>query len=240
MSFLLDALRKSENQKRLGNVPTIHSTADLGARPGKQFKLSLIALVLLPALVVVAWYGWQMFSQPDESPVQVSQPANQAETSVTRTAQEPAPNMQDEVLPAIPQHLPPGSRTKDSRTPVEAFEPPPAAKPAPEPENTTLQSGVLEIEAIPETISPGTEAENRAAALDVISYWQLPESIRQELPEFRISVLVYAEVAEDRFVLMNGKRLVEGSEPQSGLVLEEIRRKGVVFSYRLYRFIVSR
>ncbi len=68
----------------------------------------------------------------------------------------------------------------------------------------------------------------------------MPDAIRGELPEFRISVLVYAERPEDRFLLVNGRRLVEGDSLSPGLVAEEIRREGVVFSYRLYRFLVSR
>ena len=53
----------------------------------------------------------------------------------------------------------------------------------------------------------------------------------------KITVLVYAEQPEERFVLVNGQRLYEGEELQAGLVLSEVRREGVVFSFRRYRFI---
>ena len=39
---------------------------------------------------------------------------------------------------------------------------------------------------------------------------------------------------------MNGARLTEGETTSFGLVLEEIRREGAVFSYRMYHFLVSR
>lgn len=73
-----------------------------------------------------------------------------------------------------------------------------------------------------------------------ISYWELPDSIRADIPEIKFSVLVYANEPADRFVLSNGQRLKEGDSYQQGLVVEEIRRDGVVFSYRLYRFLVER
>ena len=38
---------------------------------------------------------------------------------------------------------------------------------------------------------------------------------------------------------VNGFRMVEGNELASGLVLTEIRQRGLVFSYRDYRFIVG-
>ena len=56
----------------------------------------------------------------------------------------------------------------------------------------------------------------------------------------RFSVLVYSKQPDHRFVLINGQRLVEGDIAQAGLVVEEIRRDGVIFSYRLYQFLVER
>lgn len=72
-----------------------------------------------------------------------------------------------------------------------------------------------------------------------LSYWQLPQGLRNEMPEFRITVLVYAEAPEDRFVLINGERLQEQEELEGGVLLEEIRRDGAVFSFRTYRFLVK-
>ncbi len=71
------------------------------------------------------------------------------------------------------------------------------------------------------------------------SYWQLPQSWRSEMPEFRISVLVYADEPEDRFLFINGERKQEGEEIEGGVVLQEIRRDGAVFSYRNQQFLVK-
>jgi hypothetical protein len=76
-------------------------------------------------------------------------------------------------------------------------------------------------------------------ASDPISFWQIPQALRDGLPEFRINVLVYAEKPEDRFLLINGQRLVEKDELADGVVLDEIRRDGAVFLYRNYRFLVK-
>ncbi len=73
-----------------------------------------------------------------------------------------------------------------------------------------------------------------------ISYWELPDSVRNGVPEIKFSVLVYAEQPENRFVLINGERLIEGDELKPGLVVKHIRRDGVVFSYQLYQFFVKR
>jgi len=73
-----------------------------------------------------------------------------------------------------------------------------------------------------------------------IGYWELPDSIRADVPEIKFSVLVYAANPADRFVLVNGQRLGEGDDLKPGLTVKEIRREGVVFSYRLYQFLVDR
>ncbi len=72
-----------------------------------------------------------------------------------------------------------------------------------------------------------------------ISYWELPQGIRDNLPEIKITVLVYAENPDDRFLLSNGQRMVEKDELDGGLVLDEIRKDGAVFLYRNYRFLVK-
>ena len=84
-----------------------------------------------------------------------------------------------------------------------------------------------------------TRTRVKPVASEPISFWQVPQALRDGLPEIRITVLVYAEATEDRFVLINGQRLVEKEELAPGVVLDEIRRDGAVFSYRKYRFLVK-
>lgn len=88
-----------------------------------------------------------------------------------------------------------------------------------------------------ETTAP---EEYQSPEPDPISYWELPDAVREQVPEIKFSVLVFADIPADRFVLMNGQRLGEGDSYQEGLVVKEIRRDGVVFSYRLYQFLVRR
>jgi general secretion pathway protein B len=84
-----------------------------------------------------------------------------------------------------------------------------------------------------------SDVADQPAESEPISFWQIPQSLRDNLPEFRITVLVYAEKPEDRFVLINGVRLLEQEELVSGVTLDEIRRDGAVFRYRNYRFLVK-
>ena len=150
-----------------------------------------------------------------------------------------------------------------TRTPVESYEPPLSDDPQPEPvvqdvagetaaqntdntqpgpgqANNTVPGKPTSAAAV--TGQPAETAEQKydPGEPEPISYWELPDAVRTDVPEIKFSVLVYATNPEDRFVLINGQRLGEGGSAQPGLVVKEIRRDGVIFSYRLYQFLVER
>jgi hypothetical protein len=89
---------------------------------------------------------------------------------------------------------------------------------------------------IVEYIPPPTKS---VESPDFISYWELPQSLRDKMPSLKITVLVYAIKKEERFVFINGERWVERDRLEPGLILQEIRPDGVVFSYRNQKFMVK-
>ncbi|NNE05843.1 MAG: GspB domain-containing protein [Xanthomonadales bacterium] len=265
MSYLLDALRKSEDLKKQGSAPTIHAAEHHARQAGTPRWVGLILLVLLPLLLLLAWYGWTGREPQAESQAEAAAAGESAQPS------EPAlmPGAAS-VGPADPDRSVSAGPSTDSvrltidRTPVERLESPAEASQldrqatSPDESLSDAQASAVTMERPqnPPT-APSTESvSNDPARLTndqdsqshdfqparpgLIHVWELPESVRSDLVEMKISVLVFAERAEDRFILMNGKRWIEGDEPQQGLVIREIRREGVVFSYRLYQFLVSR
>ena len=75
MSFLLDALRKAEKQRRLGDVPNIHSATETEIRSPRNTGLKAIFVLLLAAFLVLAWFGWHRYTPPQEAAV--AQPSPQ-------------------------------------------------------------------------------------------------------------------------------------------------------------------
>jgi len=68
----------------------------------------------------------------------------------------------------------------------------------------------------------------------------LPAEDRAALPPLKLSMHVYAVHPAERFVLVDGRRYSEGMAVANGLVLEEIRRDGVVLAFRGHRFVLQR
>ena len=255
MSFLLDALRKSERQRRLGDVPNIHSTTELESRvAGKPWRNAVMVLLLL-ALGLVGWYGWRWYAPPEQAID--AQDSTQLESPVTA---ESSGSRDSDKLPDIPRLGRTDNDQVPGRTAVERYSDPDSSGPDShsEPENSFSDSppqaddptqgretNMTALEArmvaqqTDEDIQVKEEHDQQPYQPGLISYWQLPESVRQQFQAFHISVIVFAKKPEDRFILLNGVRLVEGDQAERDLVLEEIRREGAVFSYRHYQFLVT-
>jgi general secretion pathway protein B len=283
MSILLDALKKSEEQRRLGQTPSIHS-GDRPAQPDRPARSAWIsASMAVIALGVMIWFGLEQYDQPAGSGT-VNENAS-AQPSAGELAGAPADTGQQERA-AVTENAAGMQDRERARTPVESFssprpDPAVAAGPAAaaespneglagavagfEPPNDELSEGTsadVSVDAVRDTrdvaaalvpaepaasrsqqpsgrTEPGSESESRARNSAPISYWALPQGIRNELPDLRITVMVYAADPSARFILVNGQRLVEGDPLQEGLVLREVRREGAIFTYRNYRFLVD-
>ncbi len=62
----------------------------------------------------------------------------------------------------------------------------------------------------------------------------------EALPELHLDVHVYATSPADRFVYINGRKYHEGAHMQEGPLVEHIRRDGVVLSFQGIRFLLPR
>jgi general secretion pathway protein B len=261
MSILLEALKKSEQQRQLGQTPTLQTGIE-----GLPSQVTLnhwipLSLLALSACVMI-WFGWLQFRQPEPGYVP------EGEAAVVQTREETQARTPTEKFKAdgkkeiaLVAHARVAVEEDDSEKARlnKSFNEFTAEIPA---ADTAVQAGdsaaaeelPSQAAAGPEVVKavsgrPGSEpgasmsepGESRLQPhiSEPISYWELPQGVRDNLPEIKITVLVYAEEPDDRFVLTNGQRLAEKDELQSGLVLDEIRRDGAIFLYRKYRFLVK-
>lgn len=266
MSILLEALRKSEKNQHLRETPTIH-TDNQPAPVSEPLPIRWLVMLLLVALLVIGWFIWRQYQQPagtDQSPV-TQEPAQAPAVSSPAVADKIPVQTVPSRTPdqAAPKPPPVSAPTGQNRTPVESYQAPESSDNPVATTTVTDDRGVVTDSNPPTNVSrpaqpaatglkePATSATSRKPVKTTteefhpgepapISYWELPDSVRADLPEIKFSVLVYALKPADRFVLINGQRLGQGDTLQPGLVVKEIRRDGVVFSYRLYNFLVER
>jgi general secretion pathway protein B len=242
MSYILDALRKSDQQRQRGAAPTLLTTqATAGApKPPAVLLYGLLAAVLVIAGVVIGWLRpWQ-----PEQPPSATQPL----------AAKPFEPGQRPTVPTSPALLPEmaskSGQEQSVRKPTSAAQH--AAEPASaatrqqmpalataETQNTPRKAATAVAKdarmSTPEKPA-GTGLEAAPQEQKVMTVAELPASIRQEIPRMTISVHAYSPRPADRIVGINDQLLREGGYVAPGLMLEQITPDGMIFSYKGYRF----
>jgi len=243
VSYILDALRKSDQLRQRGAAPTLllGQAAAVAPKQPALLHYGLLALVLLGAGIAI---GWLRPWQPEPA---VPEPA-----AVAAKPPEARPSQQSTPRPDIaPEPGPELNRQKSTQNSAPAMRTVPAPAPAPVP--ATPQGGAsarLERQTAPPKVV--AEAPKKAAAPvpqrsgsgpagpaplpAVMAMADLPLAIQQELPPMSISVHAYSGKAGERLVGINGRLLHEGEDVAPGLRLEQITPDGMILSYKGYSF----
>jgi general secretion pathway protein B len=224
MSFILDALRKSEQERQQGSVPIISSMPLALARPRLPKWALAIMVALSIALAAVAGLWWQTRAPATQEARMSRAPAEAEPAQLERSAVPPTgPGAAERVsapataLPA--SDLPPiGTRPAAARVAPAAA---PLAAPA---------DGVTIAPLTPATPSIGPAARSGSqpsvASLPPTRAELLARGI--EIPPLELQLHVYAPIASQRFVFINGAKLTEGEALANGPAVVEITSDGVV------------
>jgi general secretion pathway protein B len=74
----------------------------------------------------------------------------------------------------------------------------------------------------------------------VPAYYDLPFATRKALPQLSMSMHVYTADPKQRFVILDGARMVEGDTTTDRVTLREIRPDGVILEFQGQRFFLPR
>jgi len=231
MSYILDALRKSDQQRRQGAAPTLASTPMLGAetrRPKFLWMGLLAAAMLISGILIGGWRPWQAGHEPAPVAIVAGPPSDRA-TEAEKRSLPLTPRV--EVAPNLPA---PGQLVV---TPGQAsVAPSPAEKPrqlaAAAVEPAQPIAPVAPVAPKPASAEPGPAV----AESKVLARADLPPAIQQDIPKLVVALHAYSSKPGSRLVSVNDQLLHEGEELTPGLILEQITPDGMVFSYKGYRF----
>jgi len=221
MSLILDALKKSEQERRRDKGPdlqTIHQPAVIRA-PQRSYRLLWIALLLaVNAAVLIAW--WQQRSVAPVSATATPLVASQQAATSTPT---PASAQAQTAAQAPPVVAP----TNDASQPVAAGEQAAAHS----------DSANAEYTRITPTNSVAAAAPPVSARIEEVD--ELPEDVRNNLPAMTFSFHVYSSNPQQRTIIINNRRMREGEEVNAGLLLQQITEDGVILLYAQHRIHIS-
>jgi general secretion pathway protein B len=224
MSYILDALKKAESDRKLGSIPTVHaqsmpSTTNNADLPGWRKRLPWLLTLLMS--VLVAWVGWL---QPWRS--QPAPAANPPSGSAPPTAQ----TMENPVPVAPPAASAPASPALKSAAPEHVDQP---ARSAMAPRAPASSPKIASVDT--KAVAPEADHVEQKS---VGTLQDLPENIQRELPAIVVNGYIYARNPADRSVLINKRLLHEGDQIGPELVLEKMTPNGAVLSYKGYRYRV--
>ena len=227
MSYILEALKKSQAERQLGELPSIHApqvqlhdgAASASARRTPVW-LALGGVTVAVAAALLLWQPWQ---------ADAAAPAAAAVVPVVLAQAVPAP---------LPVAAPPAAVAP---APVAAFVPPAAtaapvhhARPVAEPKQETPGQAVSPPVAAPApAVPPAPAAEESVPGMR-----DLPEPIQRQIPAIAIGGYIYSKNPTDRLLLIDKVLRHEGEELAPGLVLEKLQPKAAIFSFKGYRYRV--
>ena len=244
MSFILDALKKSELERQRQSVPGL---VDSGvARPRPRLPAWAIALGLLLAvnLLVLLFVLMRSFLA---SPHALATAAPRSAAAAVGTADPAGAESQGTLPPGVAAPAAGTGHFSPLDAPVYAPEvpvasPPPAAAGVPGPELAKSVNVGGPVSSKAHRRDPLLTDEdykvNDDELLPTINEVTLTGA--QALPDLHLDVHVFATRPAERFVYVNMRKYHEGATLQEGPTIERIRRDGVILSYQGLRFLLPR
>ncbi len=233
MSFILDALRKSEAARRRSEAPDLFATMPQSAEPERARRtwplwaaagigvLSLIAAIWLvaqrPAVAPSTAPGTTRVDATQAPTLEAPPPAPAAPIAASPAADSP-PVVERPGTQAPPVTTPPPVETPSVNSPPAAS--PPIATPA---IATPRERASPPPAATPPLPPPANDQPIALADLD--------PATRNQLPPLKLSMHLWNDTPSGRFVILDGQRLKEG-DVLGEVVVERITRDGAVLVWR--------
>lgn len=219
MSTILEALRRAEQERKRGTVPTVHSPATVlapaasGAADARAARAPWViasALAVMMGAAALLWWGAGGRSQ---APLPPSVPA--------APAAKPAPPA---AVGAEPVHEAPPAKAPAATA---GSAPPPAGQAQQEP------AAPAKAKVKDKATGPGPGPGSVFAPAD------LPASVRAELPGLHVAGITWSASARLRMAIVNGQVLHEGDAAAPGMVLQAIEPARTVWLFRGYRVALA-
>ena len=260
MSLILEALKKSEAERRLGRAPDLLTPAAMPVperRPWLWLWGVVFGLAAALIVVLVLWARSALDAPTARPPAPASASAPAApppDTTISAPPPAPAPvsrtpanAIANAPLPQDPDFA--STERESVPVPAHAIPLPPPTPPAPrqnmpsppaqaQPVVTRpLPASLPAAASVPVTV-PEPEPAQTLEPLQHLA--TLPASLREGLPPLRLSMHVYDPDPAARFVLIDGKRYRQGDAIAPGILIDAIRPDGVAIAHGQQRFLLSR
>jgi len=250
MSFILDALKKSESDRQRQNGPALFEVRVAPPRTRLPLWAIAIALLLLVNLSVVMWMVLRHQARGATQSAATTAAASAgsagaASGTPAQPAAAPTPALAGTAaqMPVVATSAPasagaaPPALTGEPSAPAPGAPAPGAPTPAPDAEPTNA----ADYAPAEEPAGPALGGHvHRGTASGLPLYQDLSTTAGTRLPQLRLDLHVFAARPEDRFVMINMHKLREGDTLPQGVHLDSITPEGAVLSFNGSKFLLPR
>lgn len=232
MSFILDALRKSEHERQRRAGPAIADMVVLPPRSRTPLILSVVAALLLVNLAAVAYF---LLRDDAPAPLAAEPPAPAAAAPATVATSVATPATAAVAAPPVEHPAPPAATPQPVRPLVaEAVPAVPVsdvAPPAPDP---------MLLPPLPRPAPPQASQSAAGNADFVPRLDTLPPQATAGLPVLNLDLHIFSSDPAQRAVFINGRRYRAGDTLPEGVEVVAITADGAVLRHRGQRFLLAR
>jgi hypothetical protein len=232
MSFILDALKKSESERQRQAGPALLEMRIV--RPARRLPIwaLVVGVLLIISVGVLAWVAWRPAPAPATAMMSATAPATAAMARTGPASTAPAAAVAQTPLGvpagAAGPALAPATLATASAAPSTMVQPPSQAT------NAATDSNPADTE--PAVAAPAGSAREANSTANLHTYAELGGS----LPELRLDLHVYAANPAERYAFINMHKVREGDVTAEGVQVKEITRDGVVLDYHGTEFVLGR
>lgn len=263
MSYILNALRKSE-QERQARQPETATERILLPRPKPKRRTALwIAAILLSNLLIISGFVWlgsrktastptapkapaaARVATPDRTPPQPSAAHPGKPSAPPAPAKEPvSASIAEQAAVNLPPKNPLPSKAGNIKKTIPA-RPPEAAKAG----NNSYMTRPAPIKPAakqpPPPANPGADEVTAAAPTPaepqrIPFLEELPYDVRQSIPKMTVNVFVYSPNVSESFVVINMEKYRTGQFTKDSVELKEIRADSLIARYQDQTFRIGR
>jgi general secretion pathway protein B len=250
MSFILDALKKSESDRQRQSGPALFEVRVAPPRTRLPLWAIAIAVLLVVNLAVVMWMLLRhsrasAAGSPQPVATAASTPPSTGITVPVVATSAPAPSG---TAPPAAAAAPPAAVGTAGTTAIATSAP---ATPAAAPTSPAAGAGTVngaDESANAEDYTPAQEAPasaignhvRRGTASGVPLYQDVSSTPGTQIPQLRLDLHVFAARPQDRFVMINMHKLREGDTLPEGVRVDSITPEGALLSYNGSKFLLPR
>ena len=244
MSFILNALRKSEQERASSYIDTLEGKIQLKQETPSKNKPGWLIILVLMNLALLAFLLWN-FTQQEEKATDIK-PVTVAEQPITprQIKQKKTVEVQTPKLDSIPQvtiaqqiknHQ---KQQKEVHQQQASLKPNPIIPPVKAKRTTPLAPQKSTTDQLEKPKKPKLMVSNKKSEPVYLS--DMPYEFSLSVPYININVFVYTEQPEDRFIMIDMQKYQEGQHINKDMKLHEIRPDSIVVEFKDEVFQIPR